>query len=950
MVKAPKKLIEVALPLDDINENSIKEKSIRLGHPSNLHLWWARRPFVTARAILFAQLVNDPGGERGWSKNKTKEEAENERKELFEIVRNLSDFKRSNDTNLLEVARQKIKDSWKESCRMAAKEGWDPDSMPPLLDPFSGGGAIPFEAQRLGLHAIATDINPIPVMINKCLLHYPSIFKSTTPVCSINKKKLLNYDQSSAQGLREDVNLYADIVLNKVKEKVEKFYPKVSLPSKIGGGYGEVVSYIWARTVESPSPAYSGIHVPLLTTFWLCSKKNKEAWISIEHTSEKEYKFMVNYGKRNDLQNVKNGTKKGRGANFQCILSGSPISSSYIKEQAQNGKLGSRLVAVAVLSKNGRIYIEPRQEDVDAAASVPHIDSLQVPLSTHSQYMGVTNYGFSTHADLYTKRQLYTLNAFVLEIRSIRNAVIRDCQKSSRFNALFPSEKEHSKYADAIVTYLALALGKLADINNSLAAWGHIQECPLHLFTRQAIPMVWDFAEANPVGPASGSWSTVVKGVCRGINSLGSTALESTGESKQINATELDFKNVIISTDPPYYDNVPYSDLSDFFYVWQRPILRDLYPEEFSTITTPKHEELVADSKRWNGRDHAERFFSSGMELALSNMANCTHPVYPVTIYYAFKQTSTKNEDTASIGWESFLSSVIHSGFCITGTWPLRTERAERMRGQGSNALASSILLVCRKRNHDTENIPRRQFLREIKEELPLAIEEMIGGKTDVSPIAPVDLAQAAIGPGMAVFSRYSGIIEADGSKMSVHDALIQINKVIDEFFNEAEGDMDSDTRFCIDWFMQYGFKQAEYGQADVLARAKGTTVEGLAVAGVVETGGGKVRLLKFEEYPENWDPEKDTRTPTWEALHQLIRALRSGGEAEAGLLLKKMAERTESIRQLAYRLYTLCERKGWAEEARAYNELIASWHGTIEAAEQAHGKSREAKQLTLDM
>jgi putative DNA methylase len=968
MIKAPKKLIEVALPLDDINTGAAYEKLPGIGpHPRGIHHWWARRPFAAARAILFAQLVNDPGGERGWGSyaGQTKEDALKEREELFTIIRGLADWKQTNNKILLKQAHDVIQKSWRETCELnKGKPGFDPDKLPAFHDPFAGGGAIPLEAQRLGLEAYASDLNPVAVMINKAMIEIPPKFAGKAPVGPIpdGEQSSPNVDGgwTGAKGLAEDVRRYGHWMRKEAEKRIGHLYPKIKITEEMAkerpdleayvGRELTVIAWLWARTVKSPNPAYAHMDVPLVSNFMLSTKKGKEAYVEpvVEGDS---YRFEVRVGKPKDMEAAKKGTKLGRGAKFRCVLSDAPIAPDYIKSEGRAGRMGARLMAIVAEGDRSRVYLDPTNDMVRVAHSAEPSWKPETPIPNDPRALWTPPYGLTTFGDLFTPRQLVALNTFSDLVQEARERVIADAKRTGLHDdgvGLDAGGSGATAYGDALATFLSFSINRCADFNNSLTGWNQSNEKIMHLFNRQAIPMVWDYGECNIIEDVVGGFSQVVNFQAKCIKIVeprnNGFAIQCQAQDQRISSGK------IISTDPPYYDNIGYADLSDFFYTWLRRALKDIFKDIFLTISVPKSAELVATPYRHNGKDNAELFFMNGMRMAMLNLATNSHSAFPATIYYAFKQSETKDIGTASAGWESFLEAVVQSGFLISGTWPLRSEQTTRMIGMGTNALASSIVLVCRKRDKNAPSIPRRQFLRELKEELPEALEAMIGGKKGASPIAPVDLAQAAIGPGMAVFSRYSGIIEADGSKMSVHDALIQINKVIDEFFNEAEGDMDSDTRFCIDWFMQYGFKQAEYGQADVLARAKGTTVEGLAVAGVVETGGGKVRLLKFEEYPENWDPEKDTRTPTWEALHQLIRALRSGGEEKAGLLLKKMAERTESIRQLAYRLYTLCERKGWAEEARAYNELIASWHGTIEAVDQAGGNSRREKHLTFDM
>lgn len=967
MIKAPKKLIEVALPLDDINAAAAREKSIRHGHPSTLHLWWARRPLAAARAVLFAQLVNDPGGERGWGKypGQTKEDAQKERERLFAIIRELVKWENTNNEELLEVAREEIRKSWRETCELnKGKPGFDPDKLPAFHDPFAGGGAIPLEAQRLGLEAYASDLNPVAVMINKAMIEIPPKFAGKAPVGPIPDGEQADNrgvgGWTWARGLAEDVRRYGHWMRKEAEKRIGHLYPKVKITPEMAKerpdlkGYAgrelTVIAWLWARTVKSPNPAYAHVDVPLVSNFMLSTKKGKEAYVEpvIEGDS---YRFDVRVGKPKDMEAAKNGTKLGRGAKFRCVMSETPIDSKYIYAEAKARGFGEKLMCVVAEGDRGRVYLSPSDSMEHIAQKAEPSWKPDCAMPDNPRWFSPPLYGLTTFGDLFTPRQLVALNTFSDLVLEARERVIADAKRNGWHDdgvGLDAGGLGATAYGDAVAVYLGLAVSKMSDAQSSLCRWKNSMDQSIATFGRQAIPMVWDYSEANAFCGMAGDYIVTLKNMMR---ILDRHIFNAKGISQQSDAQTQGISNgKIVSTDPPYYDNIGYADLSDYFYIWLRKSLHNLFPVSFATMNVPKFEELVASPYRHGGKEKAEAFFMRGMTRALQNLCNNSSNCYATTIYYAFKQSETGESGTASTGWDSFLEAVVRSGFSITGTWPMRTELGNRMIGSGTNALASSIVLVCRKRDENAPSIPRRQFLRELKEELPEALEAMIGGKKGASPIAPVDLAQAAIGPGMAVFSRYSGVIEADGSKMTVHDALIQINKVIDEFFNEAEGDMDSDTRFCIDWFMQYGFKQAEYGQADVLARAKGTTVEGLAAAGVAESGGGKVRLLKFEEYPGNWDPERDTRTPAWEALHQLIRALRSGGEAEAGALLKKMAERTESIRQLAYRLYTLCERKGWAEEARAYNELIASWHGTMEAAEQAHATSRAARQLTLDM
>ena len=957
-IKSPKKLIEVALPLDDINVAAAREKSIRHGHPSTLHLWWARRPLAAARAVLFAQMVNDPGGERGYKAGLTKEQANVKREALFDIIRELVKWENTNNEKVLERARKAIRESWRETCEVnKGKPGFDPDQLPAFHDPFAGGGAIPLEAQRLGLEAHASDLNPVAVLINKAMIEIPPKFAGRLPVGpeieddKTSKKKSTRdsfEDWSGARGLAEDVRRYGHWMREEAKKRIGHLYPPVEITREMVenpdnprpdlkpylGRKLTVIAWLWARTVKSPNPAYRHVDVPLVSNFMLSTKKGKEAYVEPVVDGD-SWLFQVKKGLPADLDAAKKGTKLSRGS-FGCVLSGAPMKYAYIDEEANAGRMSERLMAVVLEGDRERVYVSPEPEHEEVARSAKPEWKPETPSrGTWASNAQGRVYGFKTFGDYFTHRQLVALNTFSDLIAEARERARQDAIAGGIKDDGVPLHRGGSAamaYGDAVAIYLTCCLGRAADYWTSLATWESGGGFVAHAFTRQAIQMVWDFAEASPFSPGSGNWpATCVEWVVRVIEKFtpagAGYASQADAQSQRISL------NKLISTDPPYYDNIGYADLSDYFYVWMRRALLPIDANLFSTLATPKTEELIAAPYRHGGREQAEAFFMGGMSEAIKNLASQNHPGFPVSIYYAFKQSEQKgNGDSASTGWETFLEAVLKAGFAISGTWPMRTERGARSIGIGTNALASSIILVCRPREATAESISRKDFQRQLRAELPEALETMIGGKEgEISPIAPVDLAQAAIGPGMGVYSRYSAVLEADGSPMKVREALILINRVVDEYFNEAGEELDPDTRFCIDWFQTNGWKTGKYGEADVLARAKGTSVEGVVEAGVVEGGGGKVRLLRWKEYPSGWDPEADKRLPTWEGLHHLIGALKANGEAAAGALLAHMPERGESLRQLAYRLYTLCERKKWAEDARAYNEIIQSWARIVE-------------------
>lgn len=950
-IKTPKKLIEVALPLDDINAAAAREKSIRHGHPSTLHLWWARRPLAAARAVLFAQLVNDPGYQRELGYGVNKKEAEIKREKLFQIIRDLVKWENTNNKEVLERAREAIRESWRETCYLnrnhpQAAELFNPDKLPAFHDPFAGGGAIPLEAQRLGLESYASDLNPVAVMINKAMIEIPPRFAGRQPVGPLpsgEKQVDLMEDWSGARGLAEDVRRYGHWIREEAFKRIGHLYPKVKITPEmvakrpdLKAYQGEeltVIAWLWARTVKSPNPAFSHVDVPLAASFVLSSKKGKEAYVQPVVVGD-SYRFEVRVGK--PPADAQNGTKLSRGANFNCLFSNTPIQPKYIYSESQAGYLGQRLMCIVAEGKSGRVYLSPEAVHEELAKQAQPEWRPEAAMPENPRWFSPPMYGMKTYGDLFTPRQLVALTTFSDLVQDAREKVIKDAKTAGLPDdgqGLAQGGTGATAYGDAVAVYLGFVSDKVSDYWSSICSWHSSGEKMRNTFGRQAIPMVWDYAEANPFCSSSGNWIAMVDWTWK---ALAHTPGNTSGfASQQDAAIQTVSKNKLISSDPPYYDNIGYADLSDFFYVWMRRSLRNIYPELFATMAVPKAEELVATPYRHGSKEKAETFFMDGMTRAIHNLAELGHPAFPVSIYYAFKQAETKDTGTVSTGWETFLEAVIRAGFSIDGTWPMRTEMGSRMIGSGTNALASSIVLVCRKRETNAETISRRDFQRQLREEMPEALETMIGGETGQTPIAPVDLAQSAIGPGMAIFSKYEAVLNQDGSRMSVHDALVLINRAITDYLSPESGNFDADTQFCSSWFDQFGWRTGPFGEADTLARAKGTSVDGVREAGVVESGGGKVRLLKWSEYEADWDPTTDKRLPIWEACHQMIRRLNNQGESAAGELLAKMPDKGEPIRQLAYHLYTLCERKKWAEEARAYNELIGSWHIIVSASHE---------------
>ncbi|TQE99810.1 MAG: DUF1156 domain-containing protein [Spiribacter salinus] len=963
-VKTYKKLIEVALPLDAINAAAAREKSIRHGHPSTLHLWWARRPLAAARAVIFAQMVNDPAEViKGDRRTKVwKETVLKERERLFTIISDLVKWENTTNETVLEAAREEIRRSWREVCELnrshpQAAELFDPNQLPAFHDPFAGGGALPLEAQRLGLEAYASDLNPVAVTINKAMIEIPPKFAGMPPVGPLGddprqgkQGSLVAKEWPGASGLAEDVRRYGAWMRAEAEKRIGHLYPKIRVTAEMAkdrpdlepyvGEELTVIAWLWARTVRSPNPAFSGVEVPLASTFILSSKAGKEAYVQpvIEGSS---YRFTVKVGK--PPKEAKEGTKApGRGANFQCLVSGTPIDGNYIKAEGKAGRMGAKLMAVVAEGRRARVYLPPFEEQEEAARSAKPDwrPSGDVP----AKLTGGTcvPYGLKQWGDLFTPRQLVALTTF----SDLVGEAIERC-RSDAITAGLPDDSQGLDqggtgglaYAQAVGVYLSFAICRLAMTGNSLVRWNCVGQKAQHCFGRQALPMLWDYTEPNFFGNATGS---IGAAVFYSYDPVSLLPTGSGGHAGQENATMQSISHQkVVSTDPPYYDNIAYADLSDFFYVWLRKSQRQSLPSIYSTMAVPKEEELVASQYRHGGKDSAEAFFLHGMKEAIAKVALQAHPVFPITIYYAFKASETSGDNaTSSTGWETFLQSVINAELSLHGTWPMRTEMKTRQIAMGTNSLASSVVLVCRKRPTKAPTISRREFIRELNAVLPEALDDMTRGG-DHSPVAPVDLSQAIIGPGMAVFSKYSAVLEADGSAMSVKTALQLINRFL------AEDDFDADTQFCLHWFEQYGWTDGRFGEADVLARSKGTSVEGVKHAGVISASGGIVRLLKPADYPADWDPASDRRLPVWEALHQMVRTYRAEGEAAAGKLLAAVIDKAEAIRQLAYRLYTLCERASRAEDARAYNELITGW-SPIEITANAKVEADSPKQASL--
>lgn len=939
-----KKLIEVAIPLEVINAASAREKSIRHGHPSTLHLWWARRPLAACRAVLFAQLVDDPSNDL--ENFPTPEAQEAERKRLFGIIEELVKWENSTNEEVLERARAEIR----KSCG---------GELPPVYDPFSGGGSIPLEAQRLGLSAYGSDLNPVAVTIGKAMIEMPAKFAGREPVHPTVKGRI---HYRNAEGLAEDVRYYGQWLCDEVWKKIGHLYPKVELSKAQGGGTATVVAWIWARTVASPDPAFRGAHVPLISTYVLGSKKGRETIIVPQvDRSGGVYKFKIkNSGlTKEELSEASNGTKAGKAQDFICLLSRTPIPREYIREEGKAGRLRARLIAVVCEGKTGRIYCDPTDEMQQIAESAGAFESvgnaretfLAGKTPTRAMITGgvCSAYGLATWGELFSDRQVLTLSTFGEMLDLLRDEVRQDAAKAGYSDDPTPLRNGGSgarAYAEAISVYLAFAINRSADRGSTLCTWDSSpkMEALRNTFGRQAIPMTWDFAEGNPFSNASGNFVGNVEWVAKVIDKFVPAA---PGLEQQSDAQTVEYPHkVVISTDPPYYDNIGYADLSDFFFAWMKRSIRSVFPETFSVVATPKAEELVATQYRHGSREAADSFFLDGMRRVIANMAAKTCPDIPATIYYAFKQSEIDQEGISSTGWATFLQAVVEAGYAVVGTWPLRTEMANRMVASGTNALANSVVLVCRKKQLTAEVITRAEFIRALKRELPPAIADL-----QAANIAPADMPQSAIGPGMGVFSRYRAVLESDDSPMSVKTALQLINRELDEYLGGIQGEFDADTRFAITWFEQHGMAKGDYGAANSIATARGISVESVKHAGIVESAVGKVRILARDELDEEWDPDQDRHLTVWECLQHLVRLHEKIGIShETAVLLKKLHTQAEAIKDLAYCLYDICANKRKdAKEATAYNGLIADWTELTRQAAAVHDTRRDG-QMRFDV
>jgi putative DNA methylase len=889
-----KKLIEVALPLAEVSDASARERLVKRGKPSSLHLWWARRPFVSARAVLWASLVDDPSANE--SRFPTLESQAAERERLFGILERLVQWENSNDAETLREARAEV---------IASCGG----TVPTVVDPFGGGATIPLESMRLGLPTVSGDLNPVAVLLQRGMLSLPYQFAECAPVHPRLQSRV--GVQPSRLSLAEDLLEYGQDLRSEVYDLLGSSYPNVETDS---GRTATPIAWLWARTVPSPDPAWKS-HVPLVGS-WLLRTKSPRQWISplVDVETQRISYTIASSGE------PPAGTVKRSGAT--CIATGAPISFSYIREMAMAGKMGTQLIAVVAAGDRQRIYLPPSDEQADASLRSSPSWRPDSQLQGKAR-QNVSLYGVDRFDQLFTERQLATLAELSGRIDSFRARILQDAQESGLSDD--PRRARDggcgaAAYADAVATYLGFAVDRLADWNNSLCRWENKAQVPQQLFAGHSMPMVWDFAEANIFSSSTGSLNATLKTLATSLRSLPAGREPARVEQIDAGALARSMQGVVFSTDPPYYANINYADLADFFFVWLRRSVAEIWPSECATLLSPKDDEIIANQfsrTREDARDH----FEQGMRRVLGEMRVAQSPDFPATIFYAYKQEEESSAGRTSTGWETFLQGLIDSGFTITATWPIRTENRSRLMAAGSNALASSIVLACRPRSSSSQVATRGELISALREEMEPAVRLL-----QAENIAPVDMAQSAIGPGIAIFSRFARVIESDGDSMVVRTALALVNETLSEVLSGEESEFDPDTRFAITWFEQYGHNQGPFGDADSLARAKNTSVVGVAQAGLVASREGKVRLIERSDLPDGWDPASDSRLTVWESTQHLIRALESS-ESDAAALLARMGDSYgERARQLAYLLYGICDRKKWADDAGAYNMLVTAW------------------------
>ena len=914
-----KKLIEIDLPLDDINRESAREKSIRHGHPSTLHLWWARRPLAACRSVIFASMVDDPSSCP--EEFPDEETQRTERNRLHDLIKRLVVWENSSDAGLLAEARREIARSVARFQGGTPPDLDDPDAVLrylndkalPIYDPFCGGGSIPLEVQRLGLCAVGSDLNPVAVLITKALVELPPSLANRPPVnpdadpmgIVLDKGKKDEKDEKvpwrGAAGLADDIRYFGRKMREMAWEGIGHLYPEAKLPK---GSEATVIAWLWARTVPCPNPA-CGVSMPLMRTFQLSKKSNNRHWMkpAVDRASR-----TVSFEVQNHPGGVPTeGSVNRNGAT--CVACKGTVPLEYVREQSRAGRMGEQMIGIVAEGDRKRLFLSPTDEHIQMALSAnPNESSIpQQKIRTTTYKVSGRAYGITHWRQLFTQRQLVALTTLSDLMPEIRSRIQQH-----------GAEEENT---NAICTYLALAIGREVNCCNSYARWQNSGDFVAGVFATQAIPMMWDFAESNPFCTATQNWMAQIEWVAEAVENLPTDVTQGQVHQADAATTIHADSGPVIVTDPPYYDNISYAELSDFFYVWLRPLLRDLYPDLFSGILVPIEEEMIAAPRFENARDRFERLLNQTLRLIRERCS----PEFPSSIFYAYKQQEEERDGRTSTGWDTMLSGLVNAGFQIVGTWPMRTERSARSNALTANSLASSVVLVCRPRQEYAPIATRRQFLDELEAELPKALDQL----TREGHIAPVDLAQAAIGPGMQVYSRYRRVETIGGNAVPVREALVAINRVVAEYDERQQGDLDSETRFCLDWLRQYGHSEGQYGEAETLAQAKNVSVEELRDSkGLLTAFGGTVRLLPVDEY----GPERQARLgqmTAWEGAFRMVYHLsREDGRGTEGAaeVAQGMGSNAESVERLARILYNHYDRKGDSRGSVMYNNLVTEW------------------------
>lgn len=945
MIINRKKLIEVSIPLEAINTEASKRKQkAPKGYPTSIHKYWAQRPVAACRAVLFSQLVDDPSS---WpDRFSTSELQDMERKRLHKIIERMLLWEASNDDTIMNAAR------WEIARSVAWGLGEEPPSIqnpqavldylqskgPPVYDPFSGAGSIPLEAQRLGLRARGSDLNPLAVLIGKALIEIPPMFSGLPPVNPKGQaefKRGGRWNGTGAQGLADDIRYYGQWMRAEAANRVGQFYPAATL---LDGSVGTVIAWLWARTVKSPDPAAQGAMVPLVSSFILSNKDGRKVWVVpiVDQKAPDGYRFEVRSGVLPKAEEavLKKGTKRGRGTHFECILTGAAITPDHVRQEGLRGRLGARLMAIVAEGAKGRVYLTSTIEHERVAASARHGENsaLEMEMPDNPRWFSPPGYGMRRYVDIFTSRQLVALDTFADLVSHARSRALIDAVSAGMPQdgvSLHSGGSGAEAYADAVATYLALVVDRMVFYGSTLCGWLAKDNAMGKSMTQQALAMSWDFAEGNPFGKSSSDIITCTRAVADCVSEL---RMGIHGRVAQEDASKVSYeKPCLISTDPPYYDNVGYADLSDFFYCWLRPMMASVYPDLFRRLSTPKETELVATPYRHGGADAAEQFFMDGMRRTLAQMKGVDRD-YPLTIYYAFKQQEQSQIGITSAGWAAFLQAIVDAGFSIDGTWPIRTENPSRSIAQGTNALASSIVLVCRTRSPNAQPITRADFIRALKRELPDAITNI-----RKAGVGPVDMQQSVVGPGMGVFSRYSMVLEDDDSAMPVKTGLTVINGVWEEIENELEANFDPETQVALAWYASYGFDARASGDLIMLANAKNIPSDALFASGVFSDLRGKAALTVRVDMPATWRPSSDQTLTVWECVQHTARVLNAedGGAAAAARLVAEMGTKATDARALAYRLFDIATDKGWSQEALVYNELAQEWPRLEDLASQ---------------